>query len=84
MNVQNNFQLKIPTLRKMTAASSGGQIKFKKDLLEANSGMFIGTKNITVFCSDFFYSFWLVRANSGLEVQTDIKFEIVKYVESPF
>ena len=44
MNVQKNFQLKIPTLRKMIAAPSGGQTKFEKKSLGANSGMFIGTK----------------------------------------
>jgi hypothetical protein len=54
MNVQKNFQLKIPILRKTIAAPSGGQTKFKKKSLAANSGMFIGTKNIIVFCGHFF------------------------------
>ena len=54
MNVQKNFQLKILTLRKMIAMPSGGQTKFEKKSLGANSGMFIGTKNIIVFCGHFF------------------------------
>ena len=54
MNVQKNFQPKIPTLRKMIAAPSGGQTKFEKKSLGANSGMFIGTKNTIVFCGHFF------------------------------
>ena len=53
MNVQKNFQLKIPILRKTIAAPSGGQTKFEKNSLAANSGMFIGTKNVIVFCGDF-------------------------------
>ena len=53
MNVQKNFQPKIPTLRKIIAAPSGGQTKFEKKSLGANSGMFIGTKNIIVFCGHF-------------------------------
>ena len=36
-------QLKIPTLRKIIAAPSGGETKFEKKSLGANSGMFIGT-----------------------------------------
>ena len=54
MNVQKNFQLKIPTLRKMIAAPSGGQTKFEKKSLGANSGMFIGAKNVIVVCGHFF------------------------------
>ena len=54
MNFQKNFYSKIPTLRKTIAASSGGQTKFEKNSLAANSGMFIGTKNIIVFCGHFF------------------------------
>ena len=57
MNVQKNFQLKILTLRKMISAPSGGQTKFEKKSLAANSGMSIGTKNVIVFCGDFFNSF---------------------------
>ena len=56
MNVQKNFQLKIPTLRKIIAAPSGGENKFEKKSLGANSGMFIGTKNIIVFCGHLFNS----------------------------
>ena len=66
MNVQKNFQLKILTLRKMIAAPSGGQTKFEKKSLGANSGMFIGTKNIIVFCGHFFNSFSPVQANCVL------------------
>ena len=54
MNVQKNFQLKIPTLRKTIAASSGGQTKFEKNSLAANSEMFIGAKNMIVFCGNLF------------------------------
>ena len=54
MDIQKNFQLKIPTLRKMIAAPSGGQTKFEKNTLAANSGMSIGTKNMIVFCGQFF------------------------------
>ena len=43
MNVQKKIQLKIPTLRKIIAAPSGGETKFEKKSLGANSGMFIGT-----------------------------------------
>ena len=56
MNVQKKIQLKIPTLRKIIAAPSGGETKFEKKSLGANSGMFIGTKNIIVFCGHLFNS----------------------------
>ena len=59
MNVQKNFQLKIPTLRKMIAAPSGGQTKFEKNILAANSEMSIGTKNMIVFCGHFFKKFMI-------------------------
>ena len=54
MNVQKKFQLKIQTLSKMIGAPSGVQTKFEKKSLAANSGMSIGTKNVIVFCGDFF------------------------------
>ena len=54
MNVQKKFQLKIQTLSKMIGAPSGVQTKFEKNSLAANSGMSIGTKNVIVFCGDFF------------------------------
>ena len=57
MNVQKKFQLKIQTLSKMIGAPSGVQTKFEKNSLAANSGMSIGTKNVIVFCGDFFNSF---------------------------
>jgi hypothetical protein len=51
------FQLKIPALNEIIAAPSGGQTKFEKNSLATNSGTFIGTKNMIVFCSHFFDSF---------------------------
>ena len=37
----------------MIGAPSGVQTKFEKNSLAANSGMYIGTKNVIVFCGDF-------------------------------
>ena len=54
MNVQKKFQLKIQTLSKMIGAPSGVQTKFEKNSLAANLGMYIDTKNVIVFCGDFF------------------------------
>ena len=54
MNVQKKFQLKIQALSIMIGAPSGVQTKFEKNSLMANSGMSIGTKNVIVFCGDFF------------------------------
>ena len=62
MNVQKKFQLKIQTLSKMIGAPSGVQTKFEKNSLAANSGMFIGTKNVIAFLGDFFNSFWPAQA----------------------
>ena len=56
-NFCQKMNIKIPTLRKMIAASSGGQTKFEKNSLAANSGMSIGTKNVIVSCGDYFDSF---------------------------
>ena len=54
MNVQKKFQLKIQTLSKMIGVPSDIQTKFEKKSLAANSGMSIDTKNVIVFCGDFF------------------------------
>ena len=57
MNVQKKFQLKSQNLSKIIGVPSGVQTKFEKNSLAANSGMSIGTKNVIVFCGDFFNSF---------------------------
>ena len=54
---KKKFQLEIQTLSKMIGVPSGVQTKFEKKSLAANSGMSIGTKNIIVFCGDFFNNF---------------------------
>ena len=54
MKVQKKNQPKIQILSKMIGAPSGVQTKFEKNSLTANSGMSIGTKNVIIFCGDFF------------------------------
>ena len=57
MKIHKKFQIKIPTLSNFIAAPSGGQTKFEKNTLAANSGMSIGTKNMIVFSGNFFKQF---------------------------
>ena len=54
MILQKKFQRKIQTWSKIIGAPSGVQTKFEKNSLAANSGMSTGTKNVFVFCGDFF------------------------------
>ena len=41
----------------MIGAPSGVQTKFEKNSLADNLGMSFGTKNVIVFCGDYFNSF---------------------------
>ena len=82
MNVYKKFQLQIPTLSDFVAAPSGGQTKFLKNSLAGDSGMFLGTKTIILFCRHFFYQFltssrqlWQVYLHNFI-----MKLEIDNYV----
>ena len=60
LSLHNFFRDKIPILRKKFAAPSGGQWWKKKFLLEVNSEMFPGIKNVIVFSGQFFQQFLTV------------------------